>query len=157
METPGQWAQEFAGNFTPFWLDTAMIENGPMQTGNYFAGAAELVGGRTFPVSLWEQMRMEKAKAAEQEYGLQWEELNRLQQQNIINGDRYPAIGALQDQINEEMPLSASCQRRRSRCDYRCLLSPSEKAQIIIGVTMSGGWNLRLTVGNWMRLVTEKG
>ena len=108
LEGVGERAQELAGNFTPFWLDTAMIEGGPLHTGNYFAGAAELIGGRTFPVSLWEQMRMEKAKAAQQEYGLEWVELNRLQQEGIINDGRYPAIGDLQDRINEEMPLASA-------------------------------------------------
>ena len=107
LESPGDYAKETAGFVTPFWVDTGLLENGPSM-GSLFAGTAELGGLRTFPISTYEKLRVERAKAAEAAYGLDWLEMNDLQKRKLMNDPRYAAVAELTDQLNEEMPLASA-------------------------------------------------
>ena len=95
---------EAARNAIPFSVETLVFDRGPNESyfsaGALIGATAEIFGGRQFPISIYEQLRMAQDEAAMKSYDKPWDELDGLQKDTI---EKDPAfrVASLKAQANE--------------------------------------------------------
>ncbi len=101
IEGFGGWATHIGRQTLPFAIENAVFEDGPI-FGRLAAGLpAEMLGGRTFPVSAIEYRNLERERAAQATYKKSWEELNGLQRAKLEN-DPEGELGELTQIVRDE-------------------------------------------------------
>jgi hypothetical protein len=101
IEGFGGWATHIGRQTLPFAVENAIFEDGPI-FGRLTTGLpAELLGGRTFPVSAVEYRNLERERAAQATYKKSWEELNGLQRRTLEN-DPEGELGELTQIVRDE-------------------------------------------------------
>lgn len=110
LESPADYAQWAGAQMTPFWVESAFLGDGGhggVSGGSILAGATELFGARTYPVTSRERLEDARQKGAEelfgQEYGHDvpaYDDLNRLQRAEIDNSPRF-GIPAIKEELGD--------------------------------------------------------
>lgn len=101
IEGFGGWATHVGRQTLPFAVENAIFEDGPI-FGRLTTGLpAEMLGGRTFPVSAVEYRNLERERAAQATYKKSWEELNGLQRAKLEN-DPEGELGELTQIVRDE-------------------------------------------------------
>lgn len=101
LEGASQHVNQFATNFVPFSVDTALLQKGP-NVGSLFAGVAEFAGLREFPISVFERYSIARDDAAFKEFDKRWLELDKRQQDWLRNHPNHQRINELQSEISAD-------------------------------------------------------
>ena len=105
------WRNVGTNSVTPFAVEAALLQT-PHKAGGW-GTAAELVGGRQFPVSNATSRNDLRDELGMQHYGKKWEDLNGLQREKIRNPDaplhqgdpRVATLNKLTDEVREQRVL----------------------------------------------------
>lgn len=100
LETPVDYANWAGSQLTPFWVESAFLGDGGNATGidggTILAGAVEVFGARTYPITARERLVDVRDKAAAEMFGQgqgirppKYDDLNRLQKSQVNNSPRY--------------------------------------------------------------------
>lgn len=101
IEGVSGWGTHIGRQTLPFAIENAVFEDGPI-FGRLGAGLpAEMVGGRTFPVSAIEYRNLERERAAQATFSKSWKELNGLQRRKLEN-DPEGTLGELTQTVRDE-------------------------------------------------------
>lgn len=97
----GDWGTHISKQTMPFVLENALFDDGAVFGRLTTAMPAELLGGRTFNVSVIEQRDSERDLAAHERFNKNWDELNGLQKDSLENDPNRP-LGRLTQQVKDE-------------------------------------------------------
>ena len=111
LETPTDFANWAGGQITPFWVESAFLGDGGnavgVDGGSILAGAVELFGARTYPVTTRERLVDARDKAAAEMFGHgkgirpdKYDDLNRLQKSQVNNSGKY-GIPELREEMGD--------------------------------------------------------
>jgi hypothetical protein len=101
LDNTGDWTKHLAKQTMPFVLENAIFDDGAIFGRLTTAMPAEMLGGRTFPVSVIEQRNTERDLAAAERFDKQWDELNGLQKDSLEN-DPNRSLGRLSQMVKDE-------------------------------------------------------
>ena len=97
LEGPVDYARHIGENSMPIWAEAGILGD-PVRTGIAATGV-ELVGGRARPETLSEQRFSLRNDLAQARFGRDWEELNRLEREQIQNDDKNADLRELSDSV----------------------------------------------------------
>ena len=108
LESPMDWTKHLGTQMLPFAMEAAAFQDpssGPFSGGNagFPAFGAEFAGSRTFPVLARERRDLLRDEKSMARHGVEWEELNRLQQERL-EGD-FEDLSAVTEEIRQQSVL----------------------------------------------------
>ena len=107
LETTIDAGREVLSSASPFWLDAAVLQGGPIHH-RLFAGSTELVGARVFPMSKYEKLDIERNLAARQRFDKPWIALDALQKRRLVQDQGSGRIEELTEELNDSVPLASA-------------------------------------------------